>query len=134
MSTALSYPEKVEAAFDKVRPSSGLWTGAQLQAVEVPEIEDGDSWGHWVFSRKWLTLTHQLNNYDKKTSNDRPRCLEHPRPEGAESTLTENAASPFQAEPTQPPNPLPSFTKGRQYAQNRRQRVQRFCEGWFRPM
>ena len=29
-----------------------------------------------------------------------PRCLENPRPEGAESTLTENAASPFQAEPT----------------------------------
>jgi len=30
-----------------------------------------------------------------------PLCLENPRPEGAESTLTENAASPFQAEPTQ---------------------------------
>jgi hypothetical protein len=29
-----------------------------------------------------------------------PQCLENPRPEGAESTLTENAASPFQAEPT----------------------------------
>src|SRR5437870_1971386 len=32
-------------------------------------------------------------------SDDRPPCLENPRPEGAESTLTENAASPFQAEP-----------------------------------
>jgi hypothetical protein len=31
-----------------------------------------------------------------------PQCLENPRPEGAESTLTENAASPFQAEPTHP--------------------------------
>ena len=30
-----------------------------------------------------------------------PQCLENPRPEGAESTLTENAASPFQAEPRQ---------------------------------
>jgi hypothetical protein len=35
----------------------------------------------------------------KKPSDDRPPCLENPRPEGAESTLTENAASPFQAEP-----------------------------------
>ncbi len=37
----------------------------------------------------------------KQSSDDRPPCLENPRPEGAESTLTENAASPFQAEPRQ---------------------------------
>ena len=36
----------------------------------------------------------------KKSSDDRPPCLENPRPEGAESTLTENTASPFHAEPT----------------------------------
>src|ERR1700722_4125329 len=30
-----------------------------------------------------------------------PQCLENPRPVGAESTLTENAPSPFQAEPRQ---------------------------------
>jgi hypothetical protein len=36
-----------------------------------------------------------------KPSGDRPPCLENPRPEGAESTLTENAASPFHAEPKQ---------------------------------
>src|ERR1035437_244812 len=35
----------------------------------------------------------------KKPSDDRPPCLENPRPAGAESTLTENAASPFHAEP-----------------------------------
>jgi hypothetical protein len=35
----------------------------------------------------------------KKPSDDRPPCLENPRPEGAESTLTENATSPFHAEP-----------------------------------
>jgi hypothetical protein len=35
----------------------------------------------------------------KKPSDDRPPCLENPRPKGAESTLTENAASPFHAEP-----------------------------------
>jgi len=28
-----------------------------------------------------------------------PQCLENPRPEGAEPTLTENVASPFHAEP-----------------------------------
>jgi hypothetical protein len=28
-----------------------------------------------------------------------PQCLENPRPAGAESTLTDNAASPFHAEP-----------------------------------
>ena len=35
----------------------------------------------------------------KSSSDDRPPCLENPRPEGAESTLTENAATPFHAEP-----------------------------------
>ena len=37
----------------------------------------------------------------KTSSDDRPPCLENPRPEGAESTLTENVASPFHAEPRQ---------------------------------
>jgi len=36
-----------------------------------------------------------------KPSDDRPPCLENPRPAGAESTLTENAPSPFHAEPRQ---------------------------------
>ena len=36
-----------------------------------------------------------------ESSDDRPPCLENPRPEGAESTLTENGASPFHAEPRQ---------------------------------
>jgi hypothetical protein len=35
----------------------------------------------------------------KKSSDDRSSCLENPRPDGAESTLTENAPSPFHAEP-----------------------------------
>jgi hypothetical protein len=35
----------------------------------------------------------------RKSSDDRPPCLENPRPEGAESKLTENVASPFHAEP-----------------------------------
>jgi hypothetical protein len=33
----------------------------------------------------------------KQPSDETPPCLENPRPEGAESTLTENAASPFHA-------------------------------------
>ena len=37
----------------------------------------------------------------KKSSDDRPPCLENPRPEGAEPTLTDNASSPFHAEPEQ---------------------------------
>ena len=37
----------------------------------------------------------------KQSSDDRPPCLENLRPEGAESTLTENAASLFHAEPKQ---------------------------------
>ena len=32
-------------------------------------------------------------------SDDRFPCLENPRPQGAESSLTENVTSPFQAEP-----------------------------------
>src|SRR2546425_7293056 len=32
---------------------------------------------------------------------DRLLCLKNPRPEGAESSLTESASSPFQAEPAQ---------------------------------
>ena len=42
-----------------------------------------------------------LGTARKQSSDDRPLCLENPRPEGAESTLTENVASPFHAEPRQ---------------------------------
>ena len=37
----------------------------------------------------------------KQASDDRSSYLENPRPEGAESSLTENVTSPFQAEPAQ---------------------------------
>src|SRR6266699_6690401 len=40
-----------------------------------------------------------LRTNRKQSSDDRPVCLENPRPAGAESTLTENVASPFHAEP-----------------------------------
>src|SRR5712692_10546673 len=42
-----------------------------------------------------------LRTNRKQSSDDRPACLENPRPAGAESTLTENVASPFHAEPGQ---------------------------------
>jgi hypothetical protein len=42
-----------------------------------------------------------LRTARKKPSDDRPPCLENPRPEGAELTLTENAPPPFHAEPKQ---------------------------------
>src|SRR5215469_16279252 len=42
-----------------------------------------------------------LRTNQKQSSDDRPPCLENPRPTGAESTLTENVASPFHAEPGQ---------------------------------
>ena len=40
-----------------------------------------------------------LRTARKKPSDDRPPCLENPRPGGAELTLTENAPPPFHAEP-----------------------------------
>src|SRR5271157_2692005 len=47
----------------------------------------------------------------KPSSDDRPPCLENPRPEGAESTLTENAASPFHAKPRHFPSTLVAITQ-----------------------
>ncbi len=42
-------------------------------------------------------------------SDDRLPCLKNPRPEGAESSLTESASSPFQAEPAHTTNPAERF-------------------------
>src|SRR5271166_6243919 len=42
-----------------------------------------------------LALTH----HQIQASGDRLPCLDNPRPKGAESSLTENVTSPFQAEP-----------------------------------
>ena len=40
-----------------------------------------------------------LFNHNHQPSDDRPHALKIPAPIGAESTLTENAPSPFHAEP-----------------------------------
>src|SRR5271155_2753500 len=45
--------------------------------------------------------TAPMRNSGTQASHDRSSCLENPRPEGAESSLTENVTSPFQAEPAQ---------------------------------
>ena len=37
--------------------------------------------------------------HQKPASDDSLSCLENPRPEGAESSLTDNVTSPFPAEP-----------------------------------
>ena len=54
-------------------------------------------------SSRWLSSaggpSPALHVDGRKSSDDRPSCLENPRPAGAESTLTENASSPFHAEP-----------------------------------
>jgi hypothetical protein len=42
-----------------------------------------------------------LTRHQIQASGDRLPCLENPRPKGAESSLTENVTSPFQAEPAQ---------------------------------
>ncbi len=47
----------------------------------------------------------------KPASDDSLSCLENPRPEGAESSLTENVASPFPAEPRQLKHVLPPTKK-----------------------
>ena len=42
-----------------------------------------------------------LGIYQQPASDDSLSCLENPRPEGAESSLTDNVTSPFPAEPKQ---------------------------------
>ena len=54
-----------------------------------------------MFSSAGANVLALHTDNHKKPSDDRPRCLENPRPAGAESTLTENVASPFHAEPRQ---------------------------------
>ena len=46
---------------------------------------------------EWKARRRRMHNY--QLSDDRPLCLENPRPEGAEFTLPENVPSRFEAEP-----------------------------------
>ena len=58
-------------------------------------------WAHRADVLQRGTLTSRAASWQEQSSDDRPPCLENPRPAGAESTLTENVASPFHAEPGQ---------------------------------
>jgi hypothetical protein len=55
----------------------------------------------WLCSRSCADLASRAVHCDEKTIRRQPPCLENPHPGGAGSTLTENAASPFHAEPKQ---------------------------------
>ena len=53
-----------------------------------------------------------LGTYQQKpASDDSLSCLENPRPEGAESSLTDNVTSPFPAEPKQYSTKIVTFAK-----------------------
>src|SRR5437879_520824 len=69
-------------------------------------------------------------------SDDRLPCLKNPRPEGAESSLTESASSPFQAEPAQPrrsfwPQPRADPRPGRARWQSPRHGRDNICSKWI---
>src|ERR1700730_410323 len=74
------------------------------------------------YSSRWLSSaggpSPALHVDGRKSPDDRPSCLENPRPAGAESTVTENASSPFQAEPRQPheQKPEPALKPGQRPA------------------
>src|SRR5215471_2257799 len=70
------------------RIESGRWTENAKMADLVSNAEAHGS--------RAVCIEHQTSH---RTID--PQCLENPRPGGAESTLTGNAASPFSAEPRQ---------------------------------
>jgi hypothetical protein len=53
-----------------------------------------------------------LGIYQQPASDDSLSCLENPRPEGAESSLTDNVTSPFPAEPKHPRRCHPERSEG----------------------
>ena len=50
----LSYPAKVEKAFDEAPHTKDefgeTWTGPQLFAVKIPKPVNGDHWGNWYYN------------------------------------------------------------------------------------
>jgi hypothetical protein len=99
------------------RPKPGL-TGGCSRSTQLSIVALKRSWRYifcWKTGRqaeeaKWSGFELTTAPHDSRAvSTAQPKshrtidsqCLENPRPEGAESTLTENAAFPFQAEPRQ---------------------------------
>jgi len=98
-------------------PNEGR-TGGCSRSTELPIVALKRSWRHifrWETGRRaekriWLGFAVTTEAQDSRAVDTAPhmshrtidpQCLENPRPEGAESTLTENVASPFHAEPRQ---------------------------------
>jgi hypothetical protein len=96
-------------------PSEGL-TGGCSRSAELPIVALKRSrrqlfrWetGRRVEKRIWPDVAVTTEAEDSRAVGTArhmshrtidPQCLENPRPEGAEPTLTENVASPFHAEP-----------------------------------
>jgi len=98
-------------------PNEGR-TGGCSRSTELPIVALKRSWRHifrWETGRRaekriWLGFAVTTEAQDSRAVDTAPhmshrtidpQCLENPRPEGAESTLTENVDSPFHAEPRQ---------------------------------
>src|SRR5215471_2471910 len=78
----MTLPGKTEAGSAGMQPCRGIAWWAH---------RDDDS-GRGSSPFALFPKTHRIG---------RPQCLENPRPEGAECSLTESAPSPFHAEPAQ---------------------------------
>src|SRR5215472_5190253 len=76
----MTLPGKTEAGSAGMQPCRGIAWWAH---------RDDDS-GRGSSPFALFPKTHRIG---------RPKCLENPRPEGAECSLTESAPSPFHAEP-----------------------------------
>ena len=91
-------------------------TGGCSRSTELAIVALKRSWrqifrwktGPRAEKRKWLGFAVTTEAQDSRPVGTAPhmshrtidpQCLENPRPEGAEPTLTENVASPFHAEP-----------------------------------
>ena len=83
MRATMTLPGETEAGSAGMQPCRGIAWWAHRDDV----LERGGS-PFALFPK-----THRIG---------RPSCLENPRPEGAEYSLTENASSPFHAEPEHP--------------------------------
>ena len=89
-------------------PNEGL-TGGCSRSAELPIVALKRSWRklfRWEAARRVEKMTTEAQgsravgaarHMSHRTID--PQCLENPRPEGAEPTLTENVSSPFHAEP-----------------------------------
>jgi hypothetical protein len=96
--------DKLEDATGQRRWRSSLLSdpGAKFFGGK-PDDKQKNKWpGFKVTTQAHDSRTVRIAQHKSHRTID-PQCLENPRPEGAESTLTGNAASPFPAEPRHSP-------------------------------